>query len=232
MFKCLLLYTTNEHLCFTTSSIGHRCYTCINNFLLRHIRVSPIDNIGDTSDNVLQNRSTCLQSDIRFFRNIAQHDIAILKLATPLVFNEKVSAVKLPPQNEVETGNAVLSGWGSISKNLLPKLPAVLQKVTIPILDNASCLAKFPKNIIGKQPEIYDTQICTGSVKGESACSVRLIDAFYDLNSQSTESRCRILPSSNYRRKMMPNNICLKYFFCTENKPDKERERVCVIRHI
>ncbi|XP_032683471.1 transmembrane protease serine 9-like [Odontomachus brunneus] len=103
--------------------------------------------------------------------DIAQHDIAIIKLATPFVFNDKVSAVQLPPQNEIETGDAVLSGWGSISKDFLPILPSVLQKVTIPILDNVSCLRKFPKDITGTQPELYDTQICTDSTKGESACS-------------------------------------------------------------
>ncbi|XP_025161415.1 transmembrane protease serine 9 [Harpegnathos saltator] len=106
-----------------------------------------------------------------FKGDISQHDIAILKLATPLVYNEKVSAIQLPPQGELETGDALLSGWGSISKDFLPVLPAVLQKVTVPVLDNVSCLKRFPNNIIGKQPELFDTQICTDSTKGESACS-------------------------------------------------------------
>ncbi|XP_072744228.1 transmembrane protease serine 9-like [Anoplolepis gracilipes] len=102
---------------------------------------------------------------------VAPYDIAILKLKTPLVFNERVSPVTLPQQNEIRTGNAVLSGWGSTSKNLLPKLPDVLQKVTVPLLDNQSCLKKFPDNNIGKKPELYDSQICTDSVGEASACS-------------------------------------------------------------
>ncbi|XP_070150766.1 transmembrane protease serine 9-like [Polyergus mexicanus] len=102
---------------------------------------------------------------------VAPYDIAILKLKTPLIFNERVSAVFLPQQNEIRTGNAVLSGWGSISKNLRPVLPDALQKVTVPLLDNLSCLNKFPNNIIGKKPELYDSQICTDSVGEVSACS-------------------------------------------------------------
>lgn len=108
-----------------------------------------------------------------FFRGVAPYDIALLKLKTPLVFNERVSAVKLPKENEVRTGNAVLSGWGSISKKLLPELPKVLQKVTIPLLDNKACQEKFPKG--PETPTVYDSQICTDAVGEVSACSVSQI---------------------------------------------------------
>ncbi|KAL6429915.1 hypothetical protein ACFW04_007639 [Cataglyphis niger] len=102
---------------------------------------------------------------------VAPYDIAILKLKTPLIFNKRVSAISLPRQNEIRTGKAVLSGWGSISKKLRPLLPEVLQKVTVPVLDNQSCLNKFPNNIIGKKPELYDSQICTDAIGEVSACS-------------------------------------------------------------
>ncbi|XP_011630694.2 LOW QUALITY PROTEIN: transmembrane protease serine 9-like [Pogonomyrmex barbatus] len=101
---------------------------------------------------------------------IAPYDIAILKLKTPLILNKRVSAVHLPKQDEVRTGNAVLSGWGSVSKELLPVLPEVLQKVTVPLLDNKSCQNKFPKDIVGT-PKVYDTMICTDAVRETSACS-------------------------------------------------------------
>lgn len=107
---------------------------------------------------------------IAFFRGVAPYDIAVLELEIPLVFNERISAVKLPEQDEVRVGNAVLSGWGSVSKKLLPVLPKVLQKVTIPLLDNESCQAKFPKDL--DAPKVYDSQICTDVVGEISACSV------------------------------------------------------------
>lgn len=118
---------------------------------------------------------------LRSFRGVAPYDIAILKLKTPLIFNKRVSAVSLPRQNEIRTGNAVLSGWGSISKKLRPLLPEVLQKVTVPVLDNKSCLNKFPNNIIGKKPELYDSQICTDAVGEVSACSVSEIKIVFSL---------------------------------------------------
>jgi len=109
---------------------------------------------------------------IAFYRGVAPYDIAVLKLKTPLTFNERVSDINLPKQDEVRVGNAVLSGWGSISKKLLPVLPKVLQKVTVPLLDNKACQEKFPKN---SNTKVYDSQICTDAVGEISACSVSQI---------------------------------------------------------
>lgn len=106
---------------------------------------------------------------LRPFRDIAQNDIAILKLKTSLIFNKRVSAITLPQQNEIRTGNAVLSGWGFISKDLIISF-SVLQKVTVPLLDNQSCLEKIWNN--GKKPNLYDTQICTDAVEEIAACYV------------------------------------------------------------
>ncbi|XP_011881047.1 PREDICTED: transmembrane protease serine 9-like [Vollenhovia emeryi] len=100
---------------------------------------------------------------------VAPYDIALLKLKTPLVFNERVSAVNLPDDFEERSGKAVLSGWGSISKKLLPVMPTVLQKVTVPLLDHKSCQEKFPKG--PETPKVYDSMICTDAIGEISACS-------------------------------------------------------------
>ncbi|KAG5319674.1 TMPS9 protease, partial [Pseudoatta argentina] len=100
---------------------------------------------------------------------IAPYDIALLKLKTPLTFNKWVSAVKLPEQGEVQIGNAVLSGWGSVSKTWDLRLSNVLQKVTVPLLDNKSCQDEFSKS--HKAPQLYDSQICTAAIDEVSACS-------------------------------------------------------------
>ncbi|KAG7188817.1 hypothetical protein KM043_008426 [Ampulex compressa] len=104
---------------------------------------------------------------------VAQHDIAVLRLASPLTFNERVQPVQLPQQGEMQTGEAVLSGWGSISKNIRPKLPAVLQKAVLPILENSVCYKKLTSQdtVIGKKPELFETQICSDAVGEISACS-------------------------------------------------------------
>ena len=51
------------------------------------------------------------------------NDIAILKLKTPLTFNDKVQRACLPEASFVPTGKAVASGWGLVgqSPNQSPK---------------------------------------------------------------------------------------------------------------
>merc|ERR1712051_516937 len=44
------------------------------------------------------------------------NDIAILKLKTPLTFNDKVQRACLPEASFVPTGKAVASGWGLVSQ--------------------------------------------------------------------------------------------------------------------
>lgn len=168
------------------------CYNnhCLNNFLSERTSVCLLL-ITQQICSTTYYKMTCICSEsYHFSRENVRDDIAILKLTTPLVFNDKVSAVKLPPQGEMETGDAVLSGWGSISKDILPILPAVLQKVTVPIIDNASCLQKFPKDgITGRKPELYNTQICTDSTRGESACSVYICSVNNPLNIQCDSNK-------------------------------------------
>ena len=110
---------------------------------------------------------------IAFYRGIAPYDIALLKLKTPLTFNKWVSAIKLPEQDEVQVGNAILSGWGSVSKTSVLKLSNVLQKVTVPLLDSKSCQDEFSKSY--NAPQLYDSQICTAAIDEISACSVNKI---------------------------------------------------------
>ncbi|XP_028521724.2 trypsin-1-like [Apis cerana] len=104
---------------------------------------------------------------------VAQHDIALLVLSSPLKFNNLVQPITLPKQGEKQTGQAVLSGWGSISKTVKPTLPNILQKANVPILDNAECLKELTsQSVVGNQPELFDTQVCSGIAGKEvSACS-------------------------------------------------------------
>ncbi|KOC66381.1 Trypsin-1 [Habropoda laboriosa] len=104
---------------------------------------------------------------------VAQHDIAILVLAQPLKLNSAVQPIKLPTQGQKQTGQAVLSGWGSTSKSTVPHLPTVLQKAVVPILNNAECLKELTsESVVGQKPELFDTQVCSGTAGKEvSACS-------------------------------------------------------------
>ena len=103
---------------------------------------------------------------------MAPNDIALFKLKSPIKFNERVQPVQLPEPDSVQVGEAVLSGWGSISKKLLPKLPQALQTATMPVLENSAC--EMALKALSPKAELYDTQMCTGtSGSTVSACSVR-----------------------------------------------------------
>ncbi|XP_015176246.1 PREDICTED: transmembrane protease serine 9-like [Polistes dominula] len=105
---------------------------------------------------------------------VAQHDIALLKLKTPLTLNKRVAPLELPVQDQVQTGYVVLSGWGSVSRSILPVLPKVLQTATLPLLENDECLAQLQSvKSIGKKPQLFPTQVCTGAGEKSnlSACS-------------------------------------------------------------
>lgn len=101
---------------------------------------------------------------------VAPFDIALLKLAKPLIFNERVGPVSLPKQDDEFEGSVFLSGWGSTSKNLLPILPLVLHFAEIPLVNYETCNEALLG--IDSSAELYETQVCTGPIgDSKSACS-------------------------------------------------------------
>jgi len=96
------------------------------------------------------------------------NDIAILKLKTPMTFNDKVQQACLPEASFVPTGKAVASGWGLVSQ--FPNQPTNnLQWVTKPVVTNDKCV-KDPFKWVAKQ--ITANMICAGDADGgESTCS-------------------------------------------------------------
>lgn len=62
--------------------------------------------------------------------DVGPYDIALIKLTDPLILNEFVQPISLPRANQYPEGNAVISGWGSTSRELDPIFPDVLQVKT------------------------------------------------------------------------------------------------------
>nr|XP_037863968.1 chymotrypsinogen B2-like [Chlorocebus sabaeus] len=96
-----------------------------------------------------------------------RNDITLLKLATPAVFSQTVSAVCLPSaDDDFPTGTVcVTTGWGKTKYNA-NKIPDKLQQAALPLLSNAEC-----KKFWGSK--ITDEMICAGA-SGVSSCKVRL----------------------------------------------------------
>ncbi|XP_026312236.1 LOW QUALITY PROTEIN: chymotrypsinogen B2-like [Piliocolobus tephrosceles] len=92
-----------------------------------------------------------------------RNDITLLKLATPTVFSQTVSAVCLPSaDDDFPAGTVcVTTGWGKTKYNA-NKIPDKLQQAALPLLSNAEC-RKFWGS------EITDEMISAGA-SGVSSC--------------------------------------------------------------
>ncbi|XP_010381273.2 chymotrypsinogen B2 [Rhinopithecus roxellana] len=92
-----------------------------------------------------------------------RNDITLLKLATPAVFSQTVSAVCLPSADDDFPAGTVCitTGWGKTKYNA-DKIPDKLQQAALPLLSNAEC-----KKFWGS--EITNEMICAGA-SGVSSC--------------------------------------------------------------
>lgn len=90
----------------------------------------------------------------------ANNDIALLKLANPLKFNDKIKPIALASQ-EPPTGVPVIaSGWGHTYKG--GSTPKVLQYNTFMALTNAECKRR--------RPSTTDSVICLAHAAGNGLC--------------------------------------------------------------
>ncbi|XP_046144673.1 trypsin-1-like [Osmia bicornis bicornis] len=73
-----------------------------------------------------------------------------------------------PVQGQKQSGQAILSGWGSTSKSIRPVLPNKLQKAVVPILSNEECLKELTSQLtVDQQLELFRTQVCSGTAGRE-----------------------------------------------------------------
>lgn len=91
------------------------------------------------------------------------NDLTLIKLATPVTLNTRVSPVCLAATNDVfiEGQICATTGWGYINATT-KTLPAKLQQTGLPIMSNANCQKYWGSKI---QP----TMICAGA-SGVSSC--------------------------------------------------------------
>ncbi|XP_076388903.1 trypsin-like [Megachile rotundata] len=103
---------------------------------------------------------------------VAPYDIALMQVETPFDLNTFVSTVALPYPESIPTGDAMLTGWGSIGRTRAPEKPENLQAAILPIIDYDLCKTTLDKtlNLKVKNP-LHPTNVCTGPLNGSlSAC--------------------------------------------------------------
>lgn len=129
-----------------------------------------------------------------------------MKLEQPFDLNPFVSTVSLPYPDSIPTGDAMLTGWGSIGRTRAPENPETLQAAMLPIIDYDLCEATLDKSVKrkGKNP-LHPTNVCTGPLDGSlSACKVLYFSPF-----RQDQTFSFFLPSASLLA--LTFNSCLVY---------------------
>ncbi|XP_049799485.1 trypsin-1-like [Schistocerca nitens] len=105
---------------------------------------------------------------------VAEHDIAVFMLESPLTLNDYVQIIGLPSADSIpESGSeAVVTGWG---KTYTDDTPDILQTLDVSIVSYSKCKLDIDNLDIGEQfpPDnpLTETMVCTGPVYDEiSVC--------------------------------------------------------------
>ncbi|XP_060028563.1 brain-specific serine protease 4 isoform X2 [Erinaceus europaeus] len=105
------------------------------------------------------------------WRDASPADIALVRLAHPILFSERVlpiclpdASVRFPPGTE-----CWIAGWGSVSDGVPLAPPQTLQKLKVPIIDPEVCGRLYWRG--AGQDAITDDMLCAGYLEGQrDAC--------------------------------------------------------------
>jgi len=97
-----------------------------------------------------------------YLHKTMENDICLLELDAPLTFDNYVSGVNLPSQNELFTDKGTVSGWGTLDYDN-PVYPDTLQAVEVPIVTEEVC-----KSELGKH-NVKESMLCAGA-EGRDSC--------------------------------------------------------------
>lgn len=92
----------------------------------------------------------------------SRNDIAIFRLASPLVFNQNVSAANIPPSGFETELTLKAIGWGTTTEG--GSIPDPLQEVNVPFHTDGECRALY--TLVSY---IYKEMICAGE-DGHDSC--------------------------------------------------------------
>ncbi|XP_047553691.1 chymotrypsinogen B-like [Lutra lutra] len=129
-----------------------------------HRVVAGVSDLGSDGEAVQVLRIAKVFEHPLWDRIMDTNDIALLKLATPVLLSSAVSPVCLPGANASFPPGSICAttGWGKSQYNSY-KTPNKLQQAALPLLSNADCM-KFWGS------KITDVMVCAGA-SGVSSCS-------------------------------------------------------------
>ncbi|XP_060649920.1 chymotrypsin-1 [Drosophila nasuta] len=92
------------------------------------------------------------------------NDIALLHVATPIVFDERTQPIKMATKDSLNTGDKVtLTGWGSIKA--WGRYVTQLQKIELAYLAHSDCESK-----VKNAKWLGEGHLCTLTKEGEGSC--------------------------------------------------------------
>ncbi|EAA09484.3 AGAP005194-PA [Anopheles gambiae str. PEST] len=96
-----------------------------------------------------------------FMFNSTPNDIALIRLTTPLKFNQRVKKIEFTTETVPENATLTLTGWGQMRNGTSP---AKLQTINAPSIRIDHCRAIYNETYLN------DGTICSLSKRGEGAC--------------------------------------------------------------
>ncbi|XP_063544768.1 serine protease filzig [Cydia strobilella] len=93
-----------------------------------------------------------------------ENDLAILELESPIKFDAHIVPICMPPDETDFTGRmATVTGWGRLKYG--GAVPAVLQEVQVPVIENNVCQEMF--QTAGHSKKILSSFLCAGYANGQ-----------------------------------------------------------------
>ncbi|XP_051986311.1 transmembrane protease serine 9-like [Xyrauchen texanus] len=95
-------------------------------------------------------------------RNSNNNDITLLRLSSPVTFNDYIRPVCLAAQNSVFAAgtSSWITGWGDVSAGVSLSAPGTLQETMVPVVANYQC-----NNLLGAG-SVTNNMICAGLLQG------------------------------------------------------------------
>ncbi|XP_069840785.1 serine protease 27-like [Dendropsophus ebraccatus] len=105
---------------------------------------------------------------------ISEHNIALLKLDSPVTYTDYIRPICLPSSASATFPCGMecwVTGWGNKNSNVALPDPKTLQKVQQKLIDHKTCNQMYQKEFGSSETMAYDTMICAGySTGGKGIC--------------------------------------------------------------
>jgi len=146
----------------TVLSAAH-CFTSIGQSMSGYYVTAGLVNKFDTSGQTIAVSYGIWNNNMPYTENTYNNDFVILKLQSPLIFNQNVGPTCLPSTSTYAPENlgksCFVSGWGQLQHE--GAFPDNLQWVEVPLVTNAQCFQNY-NGYIG----ITSSMICAGYPEG------------------------------------------------------------------